>query len=203
MLRQFHLAILLATVMLIGGCRDVPVASIHGVATTELAVTFDAIVGSWVVVPEPPAEGEEAREERRPTFIDVARGDSGYTMTIRRGVRRESFDATLIEIGGLRYFDAQRRDTRGNEEKDGYEAPHHFFRLKKLDGPAFEINFLSQEWLLSEHEAGRLALPHTVASEVIVLTATPEQLRAFIDGSFETPEAWAPLGARIVPMTTQ
>jgi len=152
--------------------------------------------------------GQQATKPRHkeiPVYLDVTpeKKKGHYHVAITQGRRVRELEARLFHIAGHRYLDCVEEDKYlKDEERLYYEAPHTIFKVEKVDG-GFNLAYLTESWVDNQRTHGRLLVNHTSVNGTPVLTASPEELQAFLskyaDVGQAATDAWEPLGQKIVP----
>jgi len=218
-MRTALLVVLLGLCLLLCGCDfGVPFAqSLQPFYTEEDVVLAPALVGLWQEQPrngEQPDEGPPAVWAFRE--IENASGDgaSSYELKITERDRWVTFTVHLFEVGQTRFLDLYPEDVspevfgkpaEPSEEGDAEDEPEcvllylfHLLRVHsvarvRLTGDDLTLSPLSDDFVAAQASEKTLLLPYAEGLDSLVLTASPEQLRAFLLEHAAEDEAFLPL----------
>lgn len=180
------------SVALLGtGCLS-HVRSLQPLCTDDNAVGLPAIVGTW-------AEEDDDDSTLRFALPDQENDDARHLLLTVKDKEEGGpgvFAVAFTTIGDDTYWNLT--PLAGDEEEDLWRAhrlsTHGFARIA-LDGNRLEIAFLDADWLKTALADGRVALAHTRVDGEIVLTASTDELRAFVAACAADPKAFAKVGA--------
>jgi len=140
---------------------------------TEKDVTFDPkLVGTWVVADD---DGEEE------TMVFRRSGENAYELVYVSRGKAGTFDAKLVKIDDTLFVDISPKPPQGFE--GGYTLhlirSHSFVKIE-IGEKETRIIPLDHEWLKKALDAGKVKLAHEVVDELVVLTASTEDLQKFL-----------------------
>lgn len=166
-MRKYVAAVAVVFVLLLTGCMEM----LHPLYTKD-DLTFDpALVGVWE--PRDPDDGSLLEFRKK--------GDKAYTLIITDEDENDKpglWEARLLELEGHRFMNL-------NHPKIG-------FVLLKVESikPRLKLVFMSDGWLSRHLEDHPGALKHKVENDVVVVTASTEELQKFVLKHVDNEAAW-------------
>jgi hypothetical protein len=216
-MRTALLIVFLAMVVCVSGCVFV-VNSLQPFYTERDVILEPALIGSWEQQPE---KGEQAAEKSPVIWAfkkseEAAENDAAsYELKMSQGDRWATFSVHLAKLGEDRFLDLYPEDicpqalgekpgdttTDGDGSEGGFVllsfflhfAPTHTVSRIHLLGDELKIAQLNADWLAEKAGEKPPSLPHVDREGALTLTASPEQLRAFLlkhaseDRAFKAP----------------
>ena len=178
--RMFRITLLLAvtTGATLPGCY---VQSIHPLYSDRTTLFDPALLGTWV---------SEEDDEFVFTLEDTTRGT--YTLVCDESGAVARFQAVLVEIDGARFLDIFPEEP-GNDNgfyRDHLMRVHSILKLEHVADTLSVADF-DAEWLSTMVAQNKLAIPHVLLDGAVLLTASTEQLQAFVHAYARTPEAFS------------
>lgn len=175
---------LAAVFVLLSAC----VPSLHPLYSPETIVFREELIGVWK---------ENPQDEESWTFTRRDE-EKSYTLVIREDKRTSSFHARLVKLGEHHFLDlVADADTLKDKVGDLFGAsliPGHLTMKVKL-GAKLEIQMLAPEKLDELLKASPKALAHTyIEKDYLVITASTEELQAFMKKHAESKELWGEPG---------
>jgi len=176
----------------LAGCW--PTHSLHPVYTPETVVFDPGLLGTWVGEPLEQASFDEG------TWVFERWEDDGYRVVHTDGDgRRAVLIAHVVQVGEVRYLDLF--PDQPGEESSGlgnwHLLPVHGFARIRRGLERIELDVLDPDWLEARLAAEPGALAHEVLDEVldelVLVTAPPAELQAFLRGVEDDPDAFAPM----------
>jgi hypothetical protein len=182
---------ILALAVLMIGCA--PVDSIYPLYKPEDAVFDDRLLGTWQ---KPITEENNSEKDQRWTFT---RSDEKPFYGFKWGPleAKGGFAAKvrLVNLGNDLYIDFE-----GDSSKLDYSTVNdnlvpypmittHMIGKISLEKNAFQIHFLSDDWVKKQVKAGTFALAHLDIDSGQILTASTDDLRRFMQQHVEDKEA--------------
>jgi hypothetical protein len=165
--------------VLLGGC----IPSLRPVYTEGDLVFEKALLGAWQ-----PSDGSSRWE-----FAPGVGKSYRFTFTDKDGVSSE-FEAHLARFDDLTYLDLQptEKGITGNAFYKAYTLRlHTFLRVDQLDDSHLQLSSLDGSWLSKQLAEHPQLLPHEKVGEGLMVTASPEQLQAFLKAHQDTPDAFS------------
>lgn len=163
-----------AATLLLGGCWTL---SLHPLYSDDV-VLEPGLEGRWGDPEEPGGETWEFLRDSERSYRLIVREENVTTVD---PARDGLFNVRLVRLGGGLYADIFPEAVE--TVPDFYEAHvirgHCFARLR-LEGDALHASFLDEDWLREGLKSGRFALGHERCRGRIVLTASTEELQAFV-----------------------
>lgn len=153
---------------------------------TEKDLSYDAaLVGLW-------SENEDADE----SWTFEKKDDTSYRLVIRNGEKTSPFVAHLVKLGDHRFLDVC-PDGSGLDDlkcEDTYKATlipgHLFFKVVEIE-PVLRMGMLNPDWLEKLLKQEPQAIRHRESDdEGLVLTASTQELQAFVLKHVNTEGAW-------------
>jgi hypothetical protein len=149
---------------------------------TDSTVSFDpGLVGTWVA---------EEDEEFVFTLIDTTRG--AYTLLCDEGGATARFEAVLIELGDERFLDIY-PDAPVSDNSfylDHLLRVHNIFHVEREADTLWVADF-DAEWLETAIDEKKASIAHVPLDGAVLLTATTEDLQAFVRKHASTSEAFS------------
>ncbi len=170
--------------LLMGGC--VPVMSLHPLFEKKNLVFEEKLLGTWVGDPNDPDETWQFKrlEEENEKY------DKAYTLILSdEGEKKGEFVACLVKLQDRLFLDVfPDKFPSGKHEAEEMKLPfnalffaplHLFIKVDSIE-PALKMRLTDNEQIQKLLEQDPNALKHEVIEERIVLTASTEQLQAFV-----------------------
>ena len=175
---------LAAVLVLLSAC----VPSLHPLYSPETIVFREELIGVWK---------ENPQDEESWTFTKRDE-EKSYALVIREDKRDSSLHARLVKLDEHHFLDlVADADTLNEKVGDLYRAsliPGHLTMKVKL-GAKLEIQMLDPEKLKELLKASPKALAHTyIEKDYLVITASTEELQAFMKKHAESKELWGDPG---------
>jgi hypothetical protein len=165
---------------LLGGC--VPVMSLHSLYTKENVVFEEKLLGTWVDDPNSPETTWEF------THIDEPKNAYKLIFSDDRG-NKGSFVAHLVKLRNNLFLDVY-PDELPWEQDDPNEAkwlynsffliPVHTFMKIDAIGPQLKMRLTDDDKMEELLKEDPNAVKHTSIEDMLVLTASTEELQAFV-----------------------
>jgi hypothetical protein len=169
--------ITLGLLILLTGC----IPSVHPLYTEQDLIFDPLLAGVWV------------DEESKETWTFTKSGKMAYTLLcVDENGKEGEFAVHLLEVGNRRFLDLYPADP-DLQQNDLYKChllPVHTFMRVQQQGDGLQMAFLNPDWIkeyLQEHPD---AIKHEKLDEVILLTAHPKELQAFLQKHDKTKDAW-------------
>ena len=179
-MNRFFILSLLAVAVVCAGC----IPSLHPIYTESDVVYDSALAGVW------------SEAESEVTWEFKAGPDNSYRLTIIDESQKEAkFEIHLVEIGTGRFLDIYPEDL-DDEMNKFYQMHffpvHTFMRVYQIE-PTLRLAMLNGRWLDDYLAAKPDSCGHEFVNNEIILTASTDQLQAFLkenldnEDAFETP----------------
>jgi hypothetical protein len=178
--RSFRITCLLAVTACatLAGCY---VQSIHPLYSDRTTLFDPSLLGTWTA---------EEDDEFIFTLEDTTRGT--YTLVCDESGATARFQAILTEFEGVRFLDIFPEEPSND---NGFYRDHlmRMHGILKLDHVADTLSVadFDAEWLATMAAAKKLAIPHIMLDGAVLLTASTEELQAFVRAYAKTPEAFS------------
>jgi len=164
-----------ATALLLGGCW---ILSLHPLHSDDHLVFEPGLEGVWGD-PENPEDG---------SWQFVGSGGSSYRLVIREGnellvdpARHGIFEAHLVRLGDGLFLDLfPETPEYVSEYYESHVIPAHSFGRLALEGHVLRLALLDADWLKERLRDGEIRLPHEQRGDDLILTASTEELQAFV-----------------------
>jgi|WetSurMetagenome_2_1015567.scaffolds.fasta_scaffold76323_1 hypothetical protein len=156
------------------GC---PARSFSPLFTAKDLVSVPAIVGTWV-------------DHKGETFTFQRATDNSYNVVWWDQKNTGVYKVQIGMLGKSLFLDSY----PGQDNPDYAMIHTHLISRISLDGDSLHIASLEGDWLKHMIESAKLTMPHVVRDGDILLTASTEELQAFVlryaedTGAFPTPE---------------
>jgi hypothetical protein len=155
--------------LLLAGCWTV---SIHPLYTKNDIVSEPLLVGQW----------GDPDNDRGEMWVFAEAGENLYTLTAKENGKPDAvFEARLLRLKNHLFLDLLPKPPEG--EGDFYAIhllPAHSFWRVEVSEDSLRLAMLNREWIEKEITEGRLKIPHVAREDVLVLTASTEELQAFV-----------------------
>ena len=179
----------LALLAVMGGCIE----SLHPFYTEKDLVFEPALVGTWG---EPGSNSKES-------WAFTPSGEKAYRLVVTDSDGRSgAFEAHLASLNGSLILDLYPEDPKlaaSTFYKHHLQKVHSFVRIVKV-GPVLTMSVLDVTWLDQFLRKNPKALKHERTEDGILLTASTEELQAFIlkhlhtQGAFQDPIDFSRIG---------
>ncbi len=160
-------------VLLLSGCLP----SLHQLYTNETLIFEEGLVGKWRT------DGDDIWQFRKAE-------DKGYELRIYETQEAcGRFEAHLVEIDGWMFLDLYPDDEAISDLDDFYAShlmPVHTFIKVNQILPTLQLQMMDPGKVEEMLEDDPNVIKHEIANDCIVLTATTEQLQAFLVAHIET-----------------
>lgn len=166
-MKKLILATLLTVVLGMAGC----IPSLHPIYTDEDVVFEPALLGIW-------SNNEEGGELYR--FTRQGRNAYRLVFTEKDG-DTQHFVCHMTNLGGHLFLDIF-PDQRDKPENGSFVPVHWIMRIQKIE-PRLKWGLLDLDGLKKILEKNPKALKHEKVDDGILLTASTEELRAFLAGN--------------------
>ncbi len=172
---------LLGIAFLFVGC---PVRSIFPLFT-EKDLFFDpALIGKWQVLGSDP-----------PDTVSVTASATEYLVhnpVLHEGSQTSyhQYSAKLGRIGAHVFLDTYQELSPNHDAQDHMILAHQFHRIT-LRGDTLELSSLDDDWLRKMIDGGALPISHVRRDGEIILTASTQDLQAFVLRYADDPGAFA------------
>ncbi|MFQ5732573.1 MAG: hypothetical protein ACE5KM_11555 [Planctomycetaceae bacterium] len=157
---------------------------------TESDVTFDkGLVGKWKQ-----DNGQSTWEFSR----HAKNGKRKYKLVVemkeQKQMKRAEFDATLFRLKGQLYLDLFPAGKPFKENVSGFFGlhvlpAHTLAKIERSEG-SLRISMMNPEWARKRLESHPDEVNHTKIKDRVVLTASTNDLQAFVDKHKDTPDAF-------------
>ena len=166
-MRSLLFPLLVGAALLAAGC----IPSLQPLYTDK-TTTFDpALVGVW----------QQENAESTWAFTPKETNLYSLTYTDKQG-RPGQFEVRLVKLGNRYFLDLFPEDPQ--QVENAYYKFHllrvHTFLKMSMDGSALELAGIDPNWLKRQLDADPRVVPHATVNDMIVLTASPEQLQRFV-----------------------
>lgn len=180
-MRTAKLAMYLMAAALVAGC----IPSLHPLYTEDDLVFEPGLVGTWAGTSE---DGRWAFEQAAP---------KAYNVTFVQEGKPGRFEGHLLRIGEQLFLDLypEQPEIDANDYYKMHLVPAHTFLRVSLAGDALSIRVMNYEWLGTLLEKDPKAVAHERIEEgMVVLTAAPKELQAFLRKHLEDKDAFDDAG---------
>jgi hypothetical protein len=166
-----QLTVLLAVILIMAGCWPL---SVHPLYFQEDLIFEEGLVGTW---------GEDPEEE---DLFDLwifkkATANSYQLIVKEEGNEDGKFETHLLKLGKHYFLDLYPQEPEtGNEFYNAHVIPAHSFIRISLEGHILRLGFFDLDWLKDNLEQKRVSIEHERRDDTIVLTASTEELQAFV-----------------------
>jgi hypothetical protein len=166
---------LIALAILMAGC--VP-TSVHPLYFKKDLIFIPELIGTW---------GNPADEEGDKLVFEQA-GDNSYKMSYYESKEESgeeaswaSFEAHLIRLGDNFFLDVFPEEPElKNDFYNLHLVPTHSFMRVAVVGDTLKLGIFDYSWLENNLEDGKVNLKHETRDDLIVLTASTEELQEFV-----------------------
>lgn len=171
------------------------VPSIHPLYTNQDLIFNPELVGQWV-------ESEKGKSQ----WVFVQKEGKSYGLRITQEDKKVfAFTARLLKVGDYHYLDLF-PDTEDESNSDfitkSMLPTHSFIRIKQLT-PTLEVEIMNTTWLTEFVKSNPEAVKHEKMflgekeneDPLIVLTAQPKELQAFLAKHEKTDKVWNKLNS--------
>jgi hypothetical protein len=159
--------------LILSGCI---VLSLHPYYTAENLYFEPGLEGNW-------KESDESDE----LWTFEKSGENGYRVIITTEEKSETFEVKMFSINDMMFLDAL--PERFPKEFDYLNSHsirvHSLYQLDYKDN-SFEIRSMDYGWLKENLKNSKLGIDHEIIDKRIILTASTEELQAFIVQNIET-----------------
>ena len=165
------IAFILILVLGMTGCF---VLSVHPLYFEKDLVFESGLVGTW---------GEKEHEkDLSELWIFKKSGEKSYRLIIRDVEEGEGlFEAHLLKLGDHMFLDLYPEEPEtGSEFYNMHVIPAHSFMRVSLEGHVLRLAFFDLDWLKKNIEQNKVSIKHECRDDTIVLTASTEELQAFV-----------------------
>ena len=165
------IAFILILVLGMTGCF---VLSVHPLYFEKDLVFESGLVGTW---------GEKEHEkDLSELWIFKKSGEKSYRLIIRDVEEGEGlFEAHLLKLGDHMFLDLYPEEPEtGSEFYNMHVIPAHSFMRVSLEGYVLRLAFFDLDWLKKNIEQNKVSIKHECRDDTIVLTASTEELQAFV-----------------------
>jgi hypothetical protein len=154
-----------------------PVMSLHSLHTDQEAVAEPAMEGVWVYA----GESLQLKVKKNPGEIN------SYSLQLCGKTENESlwFEVHLVRLGSTLFA-----DIRQSSELGLFELHPHVFATVQVNGDELRFDFLSENFVHEQLNAGRADLAHEDVDGTLVLTAPTRALQAFVQSCAFVDEAF-------------
>lgn len=172
------LAIGVAACGALAGCY---VQSVHPLYSDRTSLFDPALLGTWVA---------EEDDEFVFTLEDTTRGV--YTLICDESGATARFQAVLAEIDGVRFMDLFPEEPSNDNGfyRDHLMRVHSVLKLERM-ADTLSVSDFDAEWLSTMAADKKLTIPHVSLDGAVLLTASTEELQAFVRKYAKTPEAFS------------
>lgn len=178
---KMRLAAGLTMAALLAGC----IPSLHPLYTEDDLTFEDGLVGVWEGVPE---DGRWSFEQA---------GPNAYKVTYVQDGKPGRFEGHLLRIGEQLFLDLrpEEPDIAANDYYKLHLIPAHTFLRVDLAADTFTIRPLDYRWLADLLDKDPKAVAHErIEDDMVVLTAPPKELQAFLRRHLENKDAFGDAG---------
>jgi len=161
-------AVSILALLIMSGC----IPSLHAIYQPKDLVFDPKLVGEWS---EPSAQDSWK-------FAKLDATSYRFTYTDRGGVK-SNFKACLAKTEGMTLLDLtpEKDGIGGNELYKAYLLPlHTFFCVEKLDADNLELASMDYGWFKQHLKANPDAIAHEKVDETVILTASSQEIQAFL-----------------------
>jgi hypothetical protein len=175
--------------LFVAGC----IPSLHPLYTEDDLIFEPALLGAW------------NNEDETEVWTFEQRGGLEYLMTVDDGDDGPvEYDAHLMELGSHRFLDVFIHDRDVLDRYGPHLLPTHTFYRIEIEADTVRMVGLDEDWLKDEIEAGEVTIAHEFVrvpsragpgtEDLLVLTASTEELQAFVTRYADDPEAFRSTG---------
>lgn len=172
------------------------IPSLHPLYTDDDLIFEPALLGTW------------NNEEDHDLWTFEQTAGPGYLLTVTGSDEDPEdpmvFEAHLMELGSHRFLDVSLHDLDGLDRFGPHLVPAHSFYRLAIEADALQMVALDEGWLRDKIEAGEITIKHEFVrapsrfgpgtEELFVLTASTEELQAFVTRHADDPEAFRTTG---------
>jgi hypothetical protein len=171
-------AILVISALTLIGC----LASLHPLYLPENLTAVRGIEGKWE------SDSTEIGEES----WEFSKHDSlSYDLIYTEFGNPASFNAYFVKLDSYLFIDMSPKPAQSdNDTYSGMLVPTHLFGRVWFQGDSLVIGWLDSEWLDDKIEAGEVSLSHESQENDKLLTASTEELQAFVLRYANDPDAF-------------
>jgi hypothetical protein len=171
-------AVALVGLALLAGC----IPCLRAIYTEKDLVFEPALVGTWHQ-----ADGKGVWQ-----FTKAEEKSYRLVVTDEKGKPGE-FSAHLAKIGDTLFLDLfpEKPDLPKSDFYMFYLRPTHTFFLVHEMRPELRMSFMNPKWLENHLKANPEALRHEETEQGLLLTASTQELQAFLAKHAKTKEAWS------------
>jgi hypothetical protein len=199
-MRKLKCSIAGVVVLFLTGCWAL---SVHPLYSEENLVFDKMLVGQWY---EPDCRDQvwifESAGEKTYRLTIVQEGvaeqlqnvdDDDFRMILKTNPATDGvFEARLVQLGEDTFLDLYPEyPAGGNEMYKSHIIPAHSFSRISIQGHVLVLSLFDTEWLRENIDDGNITVKHERRDDLIVLTASTEELQKFImehiDEAFEEP----------------
>ena len=166
-MRSLTFPLLVGAALVVAGC----IPSLQPLYTDKTTAFDPALVGFWV----------QDNSDSTWAFVQKETNTYGLTYADKEG-KPGQFEARLVKLGDKYFLDLFPEDPRQIE--NAYYKFHllrvHTFLKMSLDGSTLQLAGLDPGWLKRQLDADPAILRHATVNDMIVLTASPEELQKFV-----------------------
>ena len=181
-MRKFAYIVALTALLMSSGCL---VVSTSPLFTQKDAVFEPALVGVW---------NESATEQ----YVFSKLGENAYKIDVSDGKTKTTFVGRLVRLDGVLFLDMAAsttwtelgvpKDVEGTLS-DWFLPLHLFVRINQVT-PSLSVSAVDEAWFKGYLKDHPTALAHTFRDDDVVLTASTEDIRAFLRAHAATPGAF-------------
>lgn len=160
--------------ILVLGMTGCFVLSVHPLYFEKDLVFESGLVGTW---------GEKEHEkDLSELWIFKKSGDQSYRLIVREKDEGEGmFEAHLLKLGEYMFLDLYPEEPEtGMEFYNMHIIPAHSFLRVSLEGHVLRLAFFDLDWLKNNIEQNKVTIKHEHRDDMIVLTASTEELQEFV-----------------------
>lgn len=177
---------LAAVIALLNGCAY----SLHPLYNPGENVREPGLVGTWTA-------DKNDKNNNNITIQENADGTYEVTGTDSDSHMEQHYKVRLVRLGNSLFadaiFDNQSLNGKGFDLPGGV-APLHLFYKISLSGDTLQTAQLNHDWLVRQFNAKKISIAHEMMDEKpdsdILFTASPGELRQFIQQIADTPGAF-------------
>jgi hypothetical protein len=189
--------------LFVGALVGCYVPSIHPLYTNEDLIFNPEFLGQWV-------ETEKGKSQ----WVFAKKEEKSYALRITQEDKKVfAFTARLLKVGAYHYLDLfpdTDDDTNDDFLLKSMLPVHSFLRIKQLT-PTLEVEIMNTTWLTEFAKSNPESIKHEKMQlgekdkeePLIVLTAQPKELQAFLTKHEKTEKVWNKLNSltkKIVPV---
>ena len=161
-----------------------PPVSVFPLSTEENCVAAPELIGAWVGDPD--------------AFLRISEIEGKKGLKASWHDENEcpaEFEIHATRLGDQLFWDfvpsENQRHQADNDVLEYHTLPLHSFARVDLQGDKLKLVFMDIEWLADESKSGNLGIAHVMFDgKVPMLTASSEDLRAFVAANASNPEAF-------------